>query len=241
MVVDTVTRAALEASNLRAGYLGHAVIFGPSLRAEAGEITALFGHNGAGKTTTLKAIAGLLPLYDGSVRLFGDDISRADVSDRIRRGVVYLPQDRAVFTTLSVGDNLELGAALAKGKQIIEERMHAVFALFPRLGERTAQLAGTMSGGEQRMLTMGIALMAGAQVLMLDEPSVGLAPTVNQDLLEAAQRLARDQGMAILLVEQAIGQALDFVDRVYVMRSGQIVAEHTGDEARERQDWWEVF
>lgn len=237
----TGAATALEAVDLRAGYLGHSVIFGPSLRAEAGRITALFGHNGAGKTTMLKGIAGLLSLQAGKVRLFGEDVTDLDTSDRVRRGVVYLPQERAVFTTLSVRDNLELGAALVKGKQIIDERMEAVFALFPRLSERSTQLAGTMSGGEQRMLTMGIALMAGARVLMLDEPSLGLAPLINQSLLQAAQRLARDQGIAVLLVEQAIGQALDFVDKVYVMRSGQIVAEHSGDEARQRDDWWKLF
>lgn len=128
-----------------------------------------------------------------------------------------------------------------KSRSVIADRMEQVTTLFPILAERMSQTAGSMSGGQQRVLAMGIARMAGARVLMLDEPSLGLAPMINQRLLQATQQLTREQGIAVLLVEQTIGQALEYADHVYVMRSGSVVAEHTGDEARAREDWWEVF
>jgi branched-chain amino acid transport system ATP-binding protein len=146
-----------------------------------------------------------------------------------------------VFRGLNVKDNLELGAALVKDKKLVRERRKNVMELFPRLGERERQYAETMSGGEQRMLAMGIALMAGAKVLLLDEPSLGLSPQINLTLLDATKRLCEEQGVTVILVEQAIGAALDYVDYVYVMRSGSIVAEHDGDAARAREDWWRVF
>jgi branched-chain amino acid transport system ATP-binding protein len=235
------TNLALEVEGLRTGYLGKPVVHDVTYAAEAGKITALFGHNGAGKTSSLKAISGLLPIFSGSVRLFGEDATQKNISDRVRTGVVYLPQERAVFRGLNVKDNLELGAALVKDKKLVRERRKNVMELFPRLGERERQYAETMSGGEQRMLAMGIALMAGAKVLLLDEPSLGLSPQINLTLLDATKRLCEEQGVTVVLVEQAIGAALDYVDYVYVMRSGSIVAEHDGDEARAREDWWRVF
>ncbi|MCW2666147.1 MAG: transporter ATP-binding protein [Frankiales bacterium] len=227
--------------NLRAGYVGEAVVHDVSLDLHAGRITTLFGHNGAGKTTTMKAAAGLLPMLGGRLELFGVDVTSRGSSHRVAKGLFYLGQERAVFGKLSVRDNLTLGAALVKSRSVIAERIEQVVALFPILAERMNQTAGSMSGGQQRMLALGIARMAGARVLMLDEPSLGLSPIINQRLLDATQQLAREQGIAVLLVEQTIGQALQYADHVYVMRSGSVVAEHTGDEARAREDWWEVF
>lgn len=238
---DPPVQYAVEVKGLQTGYLKKPVVHEITFRCRTGEVTCLFGHNGAGKSSTLKAIAGLLPQYSGEVRLFGEDVSALPISVRVRRGVVYLPQERAVFTGLTVEDNLLLGAALEREKSVVAARRDMVIDLFPRLGERLKQLAQTMSGGEQRMLSMGIALMAGARVLMLDEPSLGLAPQINLSLLQVTKRLCEEQGVTVLLVEQAIGEALTFADRVFVVRSGTIVAEHTGDEARAREDWWTVF
>src|ERR1700761_6692802 len=232
---------AIEVRHLQTGYFKRPVVHDVSFGCRKGEVTCLFGHNGAGKTSTLKAIAGLLPQYSGQIRLFGQDVSALPISARVRQGVVYLPQERAVFTGLTVDDNLLLGAALEPSKQVIGERRSMVLDLFPRLGERLGQLAQTMSGGEQRMLSMGTALMAGAQVLMLDEPSLGLAPPVNLALPRATNGEDKGGGVPVLLVEQAIGEALTFADHVFVVRSGTVVGENTGDEARARTDWWTVF
>jgi branched-chain amino acid transport system ATP-binding protein len=232
---------AIEVEDLQTGFLKRAVVHNISFACPTGKITCLFGHNGAGKSSTLKAIGGLLPQYTGKVKLFGEDVSSWPISGRVRKGVVYLPQERAVFTALTVEQNLDLGAALERNRGVVAKRKESVVDLFPRLGERLRQQANTMSGGEQRMLSMGIALMAGARILMLDEPSLGLAPQINLMVLQAAQRLCEEQGVSVLLVEQAIGAALEIADRVYVLRSGTIVAEHTGEEARAREDWWRVF
>lgn len=234
-------RLAVEVEDFRTGYLKHPVVHGISFTLESGKITGFFGHNGAGKSTAMKALAGLLPIYSGKVRLFGEDVTSVGIAHRVRKGLVYLPQERVTFPALTVRDNLDLGAALERDRRVVEARREMVLELFPRLGERLTQYAQTMSGGEQRMVSMGIALMAGAKILMLDEPSLGLAPFVNQLLLETSQRLCREQGLSVLLCEQAIGEALKFVDHVYVMRSGTIVSEYTGDEARTKDDWWTVF
>jgi branched-chain amino acid transport system ATP-binding protein len=235
------TDLAVEVDKLSTGYLGKPIVYDVSYAAERGKITALFGHNGAGKTSSLKAMSGLLPMFGGTLKLFGEDYTTKKIDDRVRAGIIYLPQERAVFRGLNVRDNLELGAALEHDKKVIAERRDNVIDLFPRLGERLKQYAETMSGGEQRMLAMGIALMAGAKILLLDEPSLGLSPQINLTLLDATKRLCDEQGLTVILVEQAIGAALDYVDYVYVMRSGSMVAEHDGDEARAREDWWRVF
>lgn len=232
---------SLEVNDLESGYLGEAVVFGVSMTLAPGKITALFGHNGAGKTTVMKTIAGLNPTFKGSVRLGEHDITATRPDLRVKRGLVYLPQERAVFSTMTVRTNLLLGATTVAEQRVIDERLEFVIDLFPILGERQDQIAGTMSGGEQRMVSMGIALMAGARVLMLDEPSLGLSPLVTKQLFLATQRLATEGGLTVLLVEQAIGQTLEFADHVYVLRSGRIVAEHTKEEAQARTDWWEVF
>lgn len=234
-------RLSLEVNDLESGYLGDAVVFGVSMTLAPGRITALFGHNGAGKTTVMKTIAGLNPMFGGSVTLGDTDITSMRPDLRVKNGLVYLPQERAVFSTMSVRANLMLGATTVTDPAVVEERLAFVTDLFPILGQRQDQIAGTMSGGEQRMVSMGIALMAGARVLMLDEPSLGLSPLVTKQLFVATQRLASEGGLTVLLVEQAIGQTLEFADHVYVLRSGRIVAEHTQEEARARTDWWEVF
>jgi branched-chain amino acid transport system ATP-binding protein len=242
MSTTTLTAGlALNAVDLESGYLGESVVYGASVALAAGKITALFGHNGAGKTTLMKAIAGLNPTYKGTVRLGDEDITRTRPDLRVKKGLVYLPQEQAVFTTMTVRSNLMLGATTVSDSTVVDDRLAFVIDLFPILGQRQDQVAGTMSGGEQRMVSMGIALMAGARVLMLDEPSLGLSPLVTRQLFTATQRLATEEGVTVLLVEQAIGQTLQYADHVYVLRSGRIVAEHTKEEALARTDWWEVF
>jgi len=235
------TGLPLQVEDLESGYLGEAVVFGASITLPPGKITALFGHNGAGKTTLMKTIAGLNPTYKGRVRLGDEDITGMRPDVRVKKGLVYLPQDQAVFRTMTVRKNLILGATTVTEKSVVDERLAFVIDLFPILGQRQDQVAGTMSGGEQRMVSMGIALMAGARVLMLDEPSLGLSPLVTKQLFTATQRLTAEEGVTVLLVEQAIGQTLQYADHVYVLRSGRIVAEHTKEEAMARTDWWEVF
>ncbi len=235
------TQPALQVEGLRSGYFGRTVVFDVSLSIAPGKVTALLGHNGAGKTTTLKAIAGLLPTFAGTVTLHGEPITARKANDRVRRGLVYLPQERAVFGTMTVRDNLLLGATLVTDAAQRERRYEQCLDLFPILRERLGQLAGTLSGGQQRMLAISIALMAGARVLLLDEPSLGLAPSISQTLLQTMKQLTEREGMAILLVEQAVAQALEVADHVYVMRSGQIVAEETRTAALAREHWWELF
>jgi branched-chain amino acid transport system ATP-binding protein len=232
---------ALDVEDLETGYLGEAVVFGASIALPPGKITALFGHNGAGKTTLMKTIAGLNPTYKGKVRLGEEDVTGARPDVRVKKGLVYLPQDQAVFRTMTVRKNLMLGATTETDSAVVNDRLEFVIDLFPILGQRQDQIAGTMSGGEQRMVSMGIALMAGARVLMLDEPSLGLSPLITKQLFTATQRLTAEEGVTVLLVEQAIGQTLQYADHVYVLRSGRIVAEHTKEEAMARTDWWEVF
>lgn len=231
----------LRLANVSAGYVGRPVVFDVSLEVAAGEVVALFGHNGAGKTTTLSAATGIVQVFGGRVLIGGDDLSGSTTATRVSRGLVCLPQERAIFGSLNVRRNLMLGAITCTDRSIIDQRLQEAINLFPRLGERLDQLAGTMSGGEQRMLSIGIALMAGARSVLLDEPSLGLSPLLAQTVLQAVRSLATERGVAILIVEQAIGQTLEYADRVYVMRSGRIVGHYSQQEALNRTDWWEVF
>jgi len=241
VAVETASSSTLRIENLYAGYFGRPVVHDVSLAVQPGAITALLGHNGAGKTTTLKAIAGLIPVYGGSVSLHGEDITRKNSSQRVKRGLFYLPQERATFATMTVRDNLRLGATLVSDPTARAGHLDQILELFPVLAERIGQIAGTMSGGQQRMLSMGIGLMAGAKVLLLDEPSLGLAPTIIQQLLQTVRQLCEHEGLAVLLVEQAVGLALEVADHIYVMRTGQLVADETRESARAREHWWELF
>ncbi len=231
----------LRVTRLRAGYRGGAVVFDASLVARAGAVTALFGHNGAGKTSLIKAVAGLIPTLAGQVQLGPLDITHRPAHERVRSGLVYVPQSNGVFSSMSVHDNLILGATMTREQSVIDERLAVVHRLFPVLAERPTQVASTMSGGEQRMLSIAIALMAGARVLALDEPSLGLSPAVTQEVFQTVRRLADEVGLGVLLVEQMIGPALACADHVYVLRAGRVVAEHTRAEALLRRTWWDVF
>ncbi len=205
-----------------------------SLHLGEGEIVALIGANGAGKTTMLNTICGVTPAAAGEILFRGEPVC-ALLPDRIvKLGISQVPEGRQVFKPLSVEDNLELGAYLryrgGEGKKAIHNDMKQVFTLFPRLEERREQLAGTMSGGEQQMLAIGRAMMAKPKLLLLDEPSMGLAPLVVQEIFRVLERLRGETGMTILLVEQNAKAALKLADRGYVLETGKVVLEGPADE-----------
>jgi branched-chain amino acid transport system ATP-binding protein len=210
----------LEVRGLEVHYGGIRAVKGIDLEVDEGELVCLIGANGAGKTSTLKAICGLLPSHTGSVRYAGDEISRQPVYQLPRRGLVLVPEGRGIFPQLTVAENLAMGAYARRDAGVARdlERMHG---LFPRLAERRAQTAGTLSGGEQQMLAIGRALMSQPRLLLLDEPSMGLAPLMVAKILEIVREIAR-QGVTILLVEQNAKLALEIAGRGYVMESGAL-------------------
>jgi branched-chain amino acid transport system ATP-binding protein len=217
----------LELERVSAGYAAGSVVQDVSLTVAAGSLTLLVGSNGAGKTTLLSAVAGILPCR-GVVRLDGAALGEASPSQRVRRGLSLVPEGRHLFPHLPVRDNLLLGGYLVPRRRRLEQ-LRAVLTAFPRLAERQHQLAGTMSGGEQQLVAIGRALMSEPRLLLLDEPSLGLAPRMVAELFRAVRNI-RDQGTAVLLVEQNVRQALSIADRGYVLERGRIVAEGSGRE-----------
>ncbi|KAF0165333.1 MAG: branched-chain amino acid transport system ATP-binding protein [Rhodocyclaceae bacterium] len=220
----------LEVRELRAGYGGLPVLHGISLVAPAGRITVLVGANGAGKTTLLKTLAGVMAPVSGSVQIDGRALSGDTPADRVRRGMALVPEGRHLFPGMSVRENLELGGYLASRRQR-EEMLERVIGTFPRLGERLDQLAGTMSGGEQQMLAIGRALMSRPRLLLLDEPSLGLAPKMVDEMFAALRRINKE-GTTVLLVEQNVFQALNVADFAYVLGHGEMIAEGAAWELR---------
>ncbi|GAA0943239.1 ABC transporter ATP-binding protein [Pseudonocardia zijingensis] len=218
----------LTVEGLSAGYHHLQILHGIGLTVGEGEIVAVVGGNGAGKTTTLKTISGMLAPTAGTVTFRGDPAVGVRPSELVRRGLVHVPEGRALFGPLTVLENLRMGAWTRGGKQV-DDDLAEVFALFPILAERRRQSAETLSGGQQQMLAIGRALMARPRLLMLDEPSTGLSPKLTWAVLDAV-RAIRDRGVAVLLVEQNAAQALDIADRAYVLESGSIVLSGTGSE-----------
>ncbi|MBD2893099.1 ABC transporter ATP-binding protein [Actinomadura nitritigenes] len=231
----------LDVSGLVAGYGRKEVLHGVGLRVEAGEIVTLMGHNGAGKTTTIRAVLGAVRPRAGTVRIAGRDTTRRPVRKAVAAGVAMIPSERFVFPDLSVHDNLLLGAANAPSGSSTAQRLATVKELFPILDERWRQPAGSMSGGQQRMVSLGMALMARPRLLLLDEPSLGLAPSVVETIFGRLRSLADDEGIGVLLLEQNVKQALKIADRAYAMRSGSVILEETADELRGRTDFWDLF
>jgi branched-chain amino acid transport system ATP-binding protein len=204
---------------------------GVSLSVNEAEIVTLIGANGAGKSTTLKSISGLLPLRKGVIKLRGEEINTLKPHEIVSKGVVQVPEGRRVFSRLSVNENLELGAFSLNDRRKIEENYERVYSMFPRLKERRNQLAGTLSGGEQQMLAIGRALMSNPKLLLLDEPSMGLAPVLVDTIFETIQEL-HQLGATILLVEQNARKALEIADRGYVLQSGEIVLSSPAESLR---------
>jgi branched-chain amino acid transport system ATP-binding protein len=211
----------LQISGLKVAYGGIKALKGIDLEVRRGEIVAMIGANGAGKTTTLKTIARLLPIAEGSIVYDAADIGPLSTEDVVEAGVSLVPEGRAIFGGLTVKENLELGAFNHKNKKIMAETMEDVVGLFPRIGERMKQEAGTLSGGEQQMLAIGRALMARPTLLLLDEPSLGIAPKLVQQIFEAIAAVAQS-GTTILLVEQNTRLALKYAKRAYVLLTGEI-------------------
>ena len=219
----------LEVTDLRVAYGGIQAVRGVSFRVDQGEMVALIGANGAGKTSTLKAVSRVINAVGGDVHFCGEKISHIAPHDVIRKGIALVPEGRGVFPRLSVAENLRMGAFVRDDKAAIEQDLLGVFEYFPRLKERQHQLAGTLSGGEQQMLAIGRALMSRPKLLLLDEPSMGLAPIMVQKIFEVIRKVAAD-GMTVLLIEQNAKLALESSQRAYVMESGEITLN--GDSAR---------
>ncbi|CAN5556041.1 ABC transporter ATP-binding protein [soil metagenome] len=219
----------LEVEALAAGYGGMQVLPGIDLHVDRGETVVVVGGNGAGKTTLIRAIVGMVDSYAGKVRFDGHQI-RGLSTDRVcELGLIQVPEGRQIFASQSVESNLRLGAILKRAKSRAAQTMERVYTLFPRLAERRRQLAGTLSGGEQQMLAIGRAMMAQPLLMMLDEPSLGLAPIMVEQMFQTVKLLA-SEGMSILLVEQNVAESLSLCDRAYVLENGAIVLSGTGQQ-----------
>jgi branched-chain amino acid transport system ATP-binding protein len=219
----------LEIDNIVLQYGRIQALHGISLTVEEGEVVALIGANGAGKSTTMRAVSGLRPLASGRIRFNGRDITRMRADKRVALGISQSPEGRGIFPGMTVMENLEMGAYTRRDSAGIAKDLQRVFALFPRLAERRKQVGGTMSGGEQQMLAVGRALMSRPKLLLLDEPSMGLAPMLIQQIFEIIGEI-NGQGTTILLVEQNAQQALSRAHRAYVLETGRIVRTGTGEE-----------
>ena len=219
----------LEAKDLNVYYGAIHALHGISFNVEEGEIVTLIGANGAGKSTILKTISGLLRPRIGDVTLNGESLRTMPAQDIVRRGVVHVPEGRKIFAPLTVQENLEMGAFTRKDPKEIQQSMERVFKSFPRLKERLSQFGGTLSGGEQQMLAIGRGMMARPKILLLDEPSMGLAPILVEEIFSIIKEI-NSQGVAILLVEQNALMALSVANRGYVLETGNIVLEGTGQE-----------
>jgi len=221
----------LALGNISVSYGSIRALRGVNLRVEQGEIVALLGSNGAGKTTCLLAISGVLHPHQGTITYEGRDITRLSPFEIVSRGISQSPEGRHIFSRLSVGENLMLGAGLRKDRAGIERDREWVFSLFPVLKERNGQTAGTLSGGEQQMVAMGRALMSHPKLLLLDEPSLGLAPMMVRTIFAVIAKV-REEGGTILVVEQNARQALEVADRGYVLETGQVLLEGTSAELK---------
>ena len=221
--------ALLELSDVSVHYGRIQALTGISLTVEQGEIVTLIGANGAGKTTTMRAVSGIRPLSGGRITFDGEDISKLRADLRVVRGISQSPEGRGVFPGMTVMENLDMGAYARKDRKNLSEDLDRVFSLFPRLAERRTQTGGTMSGGEQQMLAIGRALMARPRLLLLDEPSMGLAPQFIQQIFRIITEI-NEQGTTVLLVEQNAQQALSRAHRAYVLETGRISKSGTGQE-----------
>ncbi|OEH85023.1 ABC transporter ATP-binding protein [Desulfuribacillus stibiiarsenatis] len=225
----------LSLNNVHVYYGAIHALKGISFQVNQGEIVTLIGSNGAGKSTCLKTISGLLHPKQGSVQFKDKDLSNVNAPEIVAMGISHVPEGRRIFANMSVSENLDLGAYLRKDKQNIKDDMEKVYTLFPRLRERRKQLAGTLSGGEQQMLAMGRAVMSRPQLLILDEPSMGLAPLLVKQIFEIIKEI-NESGTTVLLVEQNARMALSIANRAYVLETGKIVLEGDAKELLESEE-----
>ena len=217
----------LEIEDIKVRYSGLPVLQGVSLHVDTGETVSVLGANGAGKSTLLRAVMGAQPAFAGCIRFEGREIQKLRTPDIVNLGIVYVPEEKMLFSPITVEENLLLGAYVLKDETRIRANLAFVYRLFPRLEERRRQPASTLSGGEQQMVAIGRGLMSNPRILMLDEPSLGLAPVLVDEVLDTVRKL-KEEGMTILLVEQNVREALDLADRGYILQTGRIVGEGTG-------------
>ena len=229
-----MTMAMLEVQNVHAYYGKIHALKNVSIHIDKGEIVTLIGANGAGKSTTLRTMSGLLKPREGTIRLNGEDLTRYKPHEIVTKGIIQVPEGRRIFGQLTVMENLDMGAFTCRDSKLTEENLDRVFTLFPRLKERSRQVAGTLSGGEQQMLAMGRAMMANPEILLLDEPSMGLAPVLVDSIFDTIQQL-HSSGTTILLVEQNARMALQVASRGYVMQTGEVVLDDSADLLRENE------
>lgn len=220
----------LEIKDLRVKYGGITALDGISMKVPDGKIITLVGANGAGKSTTLRSITKLVNPSGGSITYGGKELTHMNTQDIVKMGITLVPEGRHVFADMTVDENLMIGAYLRKDKENFKEDIAFIHEMFPRLKERAKQLSGTLSGGEQQMLAVGRALMSNPKVMMMDEPSLGLAPLVVKDIFNIIQKVNKEKGVTILLIEQNANAALKIADYGYVMETGKIGLEGTGTE-----------
>jgi branched-chain amino acid transport system ATP-binding protein len=241
MTVPITDNAVLKLLNVESAYGPIKAIRGVSLQVRRGEIATVLGSNGAGKTTILKTISGIIDPRKGSIEFKGQNITALDPALIVQQGLMHVPEGREVFPLLSVRDNLQMGAYTRKDRDGVARDMEAVFTYFPILRERATQDAGLLSGGQQQMLAISRALMANPDLILLDEPSLGLSPKLTKEIFEIVVRINRERGTTILLVEQNANMALNASDYGYVLENGRIVMEDTCAKLREKDDIKEFY
>ena len=230
-----MAQPALKVENLETGYGEVQILWGINLEVPVGNLTTILGANGAGKTTLLRAITGILPVWKGKVTFQGEDITRLSPHERATKGLIMIPEGRMIFPEMTVLENLEMGAFNKKARTNLKKNMEHALALFPRLEERLSQRAGTLSGGEQQMLAIARGLMADPQVLIFDEPSLGLAPKLVIEVFETIQKL-KEEGITMLLVEQNAHLSLAITDYAYVLAEGKVAMEGRGEELEKSEE-----
>jgi branched-chain amino acid transport system ATP-binding protein len=219
--------------NITAGYGDITILHDISLEIQKGEIVSLVGANAAGKSTLLRAISGLIEVTEGAIWFEGERIDQLEIKDRVAKGLIQIPEGRELFPGMSVQDNLLMGAFSKEHRKDANKKLGKVYELFPRLKERYKQMAGSLSGGEQQMVAIGRGLMSDPKLLMLDEPSLGLAPIIVQQMIQVIKQINEDMGTAIFLVEQNVNHALKLAQRGYVLENGKIVMSGSGRELLE--------
>ncbi len=235
-----MTETILEIKNVKVRYSGMPVLHGISLEINAGETVCVVGSNGAGKSTLLRAIMGSQKAFEGQIIFKGQEVQKLRTEEIVQRGIVYVPEEKMLFGPLSVEENLYLGSYILKEPKRIQDNLDFVYRLFPRLKERSSQPASTLSGGEQQMVAIGRGLMSNPRILMLDEPSLGLAPLLVDEVFDTIRKLKKE-GMTILLVEQNVRESLELAARGYVLQTGRIVGQGTGRELLDSDMFREAF
>jgi branched-chain amino acid transport system ATP-binding protein len=233
--------ALLSLANVSAGYGSFRALFDVSLEVESGEAVGVIGPNGAGKTTLMRVISGLLPMRGGAMALDGRAVGGLPAHRMVEQGIAHVPENRRLFPRLSVEDNLRIGAFIPQARAHYAEQLERVYALFPRLKDRRTQIAGTLSGGEQQMCAIGRALMSRPKMILLDEPSMGLAPQIVEEIFSIMKNLNESEGVSFLLAEQNVNLALKYAGYGYILENGRVVLDGTAAALGENEDVKEFY